>query len=556
MERTLDTKWRFLILEDNPDDVARVTDELTSAGIEFNARVAASREQFQETIREFTPDLVLSKYAIPSLDSMQAMKKIRSIHRSLPFIIVSEPIGEDLATRSIRNGATDFILKTRLEKLPQAVNTALEDFEDQLEREQDNALAYSRLRDMRSTPKREDGERALLEHARVLVLEDDWHDFNLVEKELRKSSSSITLLHVQNRQDYVRALMDYEPHIIISDFALPGFDGITALEMRNEICPGVPFILTSGILDDEVAVESLKHGVTDYVQKGVSNKLFFAVDRALSEAREQAGREQAEGNLKRSELMFRQLAENIGAALWIASVDLSKLFYVNRAYERIWGQSADTLYRKPLAFLDPIPAEDRARLKEKLKSGDGQSIDEHVRIKRPDGDSCWVWVRTFPISSPTYKLSRICGIAQDITQWKEAQLAADVLRGEREALLATYRQIFDAINQGIFVHDIDDGRVLHVNEFACSLYGYTREEIIAGQVALLSQGEEPYTQEQADLWLKKTATEGEQLFKWYCRDSSGRLFWAEVNLKRISIIGEERLLAIVRELDEKDEPGR
>jgi DNA-binding NtrC family response regulator len=89
---------------------------------------------------------------------------------------------------------------------------------------------------------------AVGEHIRVLVLEDEQVDLIALEHALDKIDSSITLLAVTNRNDFLRALMDFEPQIIVSDYALPGFDGISALGLRNEICPEVPFILTSGIL--------------------------------------------------------------------------------------------------------------------------------------------------------------------------------------------------------------------------------------------------------------------------------------------------------------------
>ncbi|MCC6977083.1 MAG: PAS domain S-box protein, partial [Candidatus Melainabacteria bacterium] len=675
----MNERWRILILEDSPDDVNRITEELNRAGIDFLARVASSRLQFEQVLEDFVPDLVLCKFTLPGINCYDALHEVRKIHSALPFIVVSDPVGEDAATATIRQGANDFVLKGRLAGLSASVEQALHAFEDQLEREQDNALAYSRLRTMQRPQTLTREKPAVGEHIRVLVLEDEQVDLIALEHALDKIDSSITLLAVTNRNDFLRALMDFEPQIIVSDYALPGFDGISALGLRNEICPEVPFILTSGILDEEIGMEALKHGVTDYVQKGPRSRIHFAVERALSEAGARADRALAESNLKRSELMFRQLAENLGAALWIASQDLSKLFYVNRAYERIWGQSADTLYRKPLAFLDPIHPEDRRKVTTALRTATGDDIDEHVRIVRPDGDISWVWIRTFPISSSGHQLNRTCGLAQDITEWKRAQLEAKESQEKEKALLerlqlqmermpiacilqdadfniiywnpvseqifgytaeevlgkhprdliippesvefvtgkifqrlregdmtvngeatnitkdgqsikciwyntplhspdgtfngtmsmvqditekareeealraseANYREIFDAVNDGIFVHDLKTGAILHVNKRAEDLYGYTREELLKLDIGVVSLGESPFSLQDAEEKIRKARDEGPQVFEWLSRTRDGKLIWVEVNLYRVNLVGEDRVLAIVRNIDER-----
>ena len=132
---------------------------------------------------------------------------------------------------------------------------------------------------------------------------------------------------------------------------------------------------------------------------------------------------------------------------------------------------------------------------------------------------------------------------------------SEVRRREAEKALkeseATYQAIFDAANDAIFVHDIETGDILDVNRKMCEMYGYTREEALKLNVEDISSKEPPYTQEDALRWIRK-AVEGEpQLFEWHARDKAGLLFWVEVNLKRATIAGEDRLLAIVRDIDER-----
>ena len=116
-----------------------------------------------------------------------------------------------------------------------------------------------------------------------------------------------------------------------------------------------------------------------------------------------------------------------------------------------------------------------------------------------------------------------------------------------------YRAVFDAANDAIFVHDVETGRILDVNQKMCEMYGYSKEEACALDVEDISAGEPPFSQSEAIEWITKAAREGPQLFEWHGKDSSGRLFWIEVNLKRAKLGGIDRMLAIVRDISERKE---
>lgn len=130
---------------------------------------------------------------------------------------------------------------------------------------------------------------------------------------------------------------------------------------------------------------------------------------------------------------------------------------------------------------------------------------------------------------------------------KQDPAVSDALQAQE----ANYGAIFNAANDAIFVHDIETGQILDVNQKACEMYCYPREEILNLSVHALSAGEKPYTHEEA-MGFVKGAAEGEpQVFQWLARDKLERLFWVEVNLKRAVIGGRYRLLAIVRDIDER-----
>src|SRR5207249_422835 len=108
----------------------------------------------------------------------------------------------------------------------------------------------------------------------------------LEERELRKGGLQFDSMRVWTREDCVRALKQFKPDLIISDYSLPQMDGLTVLKIASEICPNVPFIFVSGTIGEERALESLKLGATNYVAKDQLKGLMTKVHRALKEAEE------------------------------------------------------------------------------------------------------------------------------------------------------------------------------------------------------------------------------------------------------------------------------
>lgn len=129
---------------------------------------------------------------------------------------------------------------------------------------------------------------------RFLMLEDTPSDAELVQYELRSAGLSFTALRVETREEFVRALSEFAPDLILADYKLPSFDGLSALEIAKAQCAEVPFIFVTGAMGEEVAIESLRRGATDYVLKDHLSKLAPAVERALQEAQARQQRREAE----------------------------------------------------------------------------------------------------------------------------------------------------------------------------------------------------------------------------------------------------------------------
>jgi signal transduction histidine kinase len=143
---------------------------------------------------------------------------------------------------------------------------------------------------------------------RVLMLEDDTADAELVKFALREGGFAFKLERVETKADFLHELEHSSPDIILSDYALPTFDGLSALALAQEKLPHIPFIFVTGTLGEELAIETLKNGATDYVLKTRLSRLVPAVHRARREADERAERKRAEERLRESHEQLRALS--------------------------------------------------------------------------------------------------------------------------------------------------------------------------------------------------------------------------------------------------------
>lgn len=146
---------------------------------------------------------------------------------------------------------------------------------------------------------------------RILILEDIATDADLARHELRRSNFVFTLHRVETEAEFIQALTEFKPNLILADYTLPTFDGMEALAISQRIVPDVPFIFVTGTLGEELAIETLKNGATDYVLKQRLSRLGPSVKRALSEAKERLERKRAERELEYSFEKLRALATHL-----------------------------------------------------------------------------------------------------------------------------------------------------------------------------------------------------------------------------------------------------
>lgn len=171
---------------------------------------------------------------------------------------------------------------------------------------------------------------------RILLAEDNINDVKLLEKEFTKNGMKFSIHVVDNDSEYRKALEEIKPDIILSDYTMPVFDGLTALRIRMEKAPMVPFIIVTGSIDEITAVECIKAGADDYVLKERIHRIYPAVKSALRTRDLNLEKEKAQRDLIESEYKYRTLIDNLAAGVYQVEPS-GKLLQVNPAFLKIMG---------------------------------------------------------------------------------------------------------------------------------------------------------------------------------------------------------------------------
>lgn len=180
---------------------------------------------------------------------------------------------------------------------------------------------------------------------RILHLEDDQHDAELVQAMLEEEGIVCDVVLVETRTDFLAALEQGRSDIILADYSLPSFDGLSALLIAQEQWPDIPFIFVSGAMGEELAIETLKSGATDYVLKQRLSRLVPAVHRALKEAEERAERKRAEEALREAHNNLEIRVKERTAELASANEHLQREITERKRMEEELKQMADELAR-------------------------------------------------------------------------------------------------------------------------------------------------------------------------------------------------------------------
>jgi PAS domain S-box-containing protein len=306
---------------------------------------------------------------------------------------------------------------------------------------------------------------------RILHLEDDPDYCDLVQALLTKEGYQVEAVLAENRADFEGALAPEKFDIILADYLLPAYNGLEALRAAREKCPETPFLLVSGTIGEEAAIESLKSGATDYVLKHWPERLVPAVRRAVEAAEERMQRRRVETELVRREKYFRALTENALDILTILNTE-GVFIYNSPSVKRVLGyEPKDLAGKSAFALVHP---EDLPGVLQGFDYGlrnPDRTVTLEFRFRHRDGS----WRSLEAAGQSRLGDPDIGGVvinSRDISDRK--QVEAGLRESEQQ-----YRLVFHGNPTPMWVFDHETLAFLEVNEAALEHYGYTREEFLA-----------------------------------------------------------------------------
>ncbi len=282
----------------------------------------------------------------------------------------------------------------------------------------------------------------MTERLRILLVEDVADDAELALLELGRAGLHADRRIVDNEKSFVGALREFAPDVILSDFSMPGFDGMAALKLARDICPDTPFIFVSGTIGEESAVSALKSGAIDYVMKTNLVRLPAAVERALRDAKERTARRKAEGELEALRERLRSILSTLPDVVWSVAVPSREILYVSPAAATVFGRTQKEVYESRMLWGEPLHPEDWPRM---MALWQDAAIDEtfeaEYRVVKPGGEVRWIQGRGRFAGDAAGNVVRIDGISRDITERREHE--------RKLAQLSRVHAVLSGINSAI-----------------------------------------------------------------------------------------------------------
>ncbi len=328
----------------------------------------------------------------------------------------------------------------------------------------------------------------------ILLVEDSPLDAELIEAYLMDGGLKFSLLCVETREDFVVALETHCYDIILADYILPCFNGIAALEIARATCPGVPFIFVSATLGEEVAIETLKSGATDYVLKRRLTRLVPSIERALREVQERLDRSKAQAQRQESEARFRIMADTAPVMIWMSDTDQLG-DYFNKVWLEFTGRTlAQEIGKGWMESLHPDDLPECINIYRMAFDSRSEYRMEY-RLRRSDGEYRWVLATGVPRYRTDRTFAGYIGSCIDISDRKQAEQertaallreqAARLQAEETATLLQSANDRITNILESItdtFIAIDSKWNFTYVNHKALELLGKSEAELIGKNV--------------------------------------------------------------------------
>jgi PAS domain S-box-containing protein len=301
----------------------------------------------------------------------------------------------------------------------------------------------------------------------VLIVEDSEDDTELIVLELQRGGYNVQYQRITSRDDMLLALDCSCFDIVLCDYRMPDFSGLEALKLWKDSGSLQPFIIVSGTIGEEAAVEALKNGANDYVMKENLAKLCPAVQNALRQFEESRKRAAAEKALKQSEAQYRTLVANLPCAVYRCKMDKEwTMLFLSSSIEDISGYPPqDFIDNKIRTYESLIVPEDSQQVRTEVEKAINSKTHFMLlyRIEHRNGEIRWIREKGLGIWNDDGSLSHLDGILEDITMQK--QMEESVKRSEE-----WFRGIFEESPIAINVFD-KNGDMVVANRACLDMFG-------------------------------------------------------------------------------------
>jgi PAS domain S-box-containing protein len=356
---------------------------------------------------------------------------------------------------------------------------------------------------------------------RILHLEDDPKDAELIQALLETEGFICHVTRVETQTDFLVALEQGGFDLILADYTLPSFDGLSALTLTREQCPEVPLIFVSGTLGEEVAIDALKLGATDYVLKERLSRIVPSVRRALREAHERTTRKRAEAERHQADAELRQIVDVVPQHIFVLEPD-GRFRYANQRDLEYTGLTREDV-RAPDFLARSCHPDDLQRLGPERDQAIARGVpwESEARILGKDGQYRWFLIRLNPLRDEQGRTVRWYGTRTDIEDRKRAE---ETLK-RSEAYLSEAQRLS---HTGSFSWRVSTGEIIWSEEtFRIFQYDPTTQP----SVALVLQRVHPEDAAFMQQTLERASQDGMDL------DFEHRLLMPDGSVKHVRVVG-------------------
>ncbi len=494
---------KILLLEDSTTDAEIVRRLLKKEMPHHEFRLAMNKDAYLQALDQFQPDLILADYSLPQFNAMEALEIARQRSLCIPFILVTGTTSEEFAAGIIKLGADDYILKDRLTRLPAAIEAALKQRRSEKERlETKQKLIQSET----------NLKQVMNNSAEMIWSMDKEHRLIIFNKAFSDEYTFFTgtppapgIIHYEAFEPDGKAFWKQKVDETLAGHAV-------TFERFYEIGGQIKYI---EVFLYPIKKENTIEGATCFVMNITKRK-------------------KAEQQLSESEQKYRSMVERNLAGIY-QTTPQGEILSCNAAFASMLGYTIEFLLQQETGILYFSKADRNEFITQLQRTG--ELINREIKLKHKDGHPVFLIESCFLQTNPQTGEQLIEGVVIDISQRK---LAEEKIRESEER----YHSLVEQASDGILVADLQ-GNIMEVNSALCSMFGYSREEVLQKNVALFL--------ELNDLMLKPMQFDLLQkghsiLVERRAIHKDGSLFDIELSSK---VVGEGKLLSIIRDISER-----